>query len=161
MAYALNFPWAAVNNRVAKAGVTAYLTASANTAVTTSYTKLLGTFSNEFIEFFEIDGTSGKLTYRPDDGVSRDFKVDYSCEVSAPSVNDVITFGVEAGNGSPVIVPGSEVSITCRTAGSPYPGGAIAHVRLDPEDTIEIQIKGDSSFTATVNQFSTSLIKMV
>lgn len=160
MAYTLNKPWEAVENRTEKCGVSAYLTASANTAVTTSYTKLLGTFSNKVIEDFEIDGTSGKLTYRPADGITRIFKLDYACTVSAPNVGDIITIGVEAGDGAPVIIPGSETSITCRTAGDPYFGGAITSIELVPEDTIEIQIKGDASFTATVEEFSTSLVKM-
>ena len=160
MADALNFPWLAVNNRVAKSGVGAYLTAPADTAVTTSYTRLLGTFSNVEISDFEIDGTSGKLTYRPADGVSRTFLLLYSAQVEAPSVNDVITIGVEAGNGAPAIIAGSERSVVCRTAGSPYAIANVIPVTLDDEDTIEIQIKGDSSFTATVDEFSTALIKM-
>lgn len=158
MADVLNFPWAAVNNRVAKVGVGARLSAAADTPVTTAYTRLLGTFTNVALEGFEIDGTSGKLTYRPDDGVSRTFLLIWSAQVEAPSVNDEITIGIEYGDGSPTVV--AERTIICRTADSPYSAMALYPITLDDEDTIEIQIKGDSSFTATVDAFGTALIKM-
>ena len=156
--YTLNEPWQAIDDRNAMVGVGARLSAAADTAVTTSYTRLLGTFTNEALSGFEIDGTTGKLTYRPDDGLTRTFLLIWSAQVEAPTVNDEITIGVEYGNGTPVIV--AERTIICRTADSPYSATALFPITLDDEDTIEIQIKGDSSFTATVDAFGTALIKM-
>ena len=162
MAKELNFPWSAVNNRVAKIGVGAYLTASANTAVTTSYTRLLGTFNNEFLEGFIIDtGNGDKLTYQPDDGLTRTFLLIYSGEVSAPTNNDEITVGIEKGDGTPAIVSGTVRTVDCRVANSPYVIASVYPITLEDGDTIEIQIKGDRSFTATVSQFSAVITKMV
>lgn len=156
----LNFPWSQINDFGGKAGVGAYLTAPATTDVTTAYTTLLGTFNNVVSEMFIIN-LDGKLEYSPSDGISRTFQLLYSATVQAPNVGDIITIGVEIGNGSPVIVAGTEVAIFCKTANVPYNGAMVLPIAalMEPGDTIEIQIKGDSSFTATVNAFNTSLMK--
>lgn len=158
MSYGLNKEWAAVENRTEKVGVGAYLTASAVTAVTTDYTRLLGTFSNIVLEGFIINGDD-KLEYAPADGISRTFLLKYSGEVQGEVVNDLITIGIETGNGTLGILAGSETTVTCRTASSPYVMAKNIPITLDDGDTVEIQIKGDASFDATVNEFSTSLIK--
>ena len=158
--YELNVPWLAIQNRIALVGVGAELTASATTPVTIAYTRLLGTFENEFIEGFFIDTENdNKLTYHPDDGVTRTFKLQWSGQVEAPTNNDKITIGIEYGNGTTEIV--AERTILCRVADSPYNISALYVITLNDMDTIEIQIKGDSSFTATVDAFSTVLSKMV
>ena len=160
MAKELNKSWTAVDNRTAKVGAGARLTASADTAVTTSYTRLLGTFENEFIEGFFIDTENdNKLTYHPSDGITRTFLLLWSAQVSAPGVGDIVTIGIEYGNGTTEVV--AERSITCRTAGSPYGATAVYVIELADGDTVEIQIKGDSSFTATTTAFGTALTKMV
>lgn len=156
----LNFPWEAVNNRVAMVGVGAELTAPATTPVTTSYTRLLGTFENEFIEGFFIDTENdNKLTYHPDDGTTRTFQLYWSAQVEAPTNNDEITIGIEYGDGVTEVV--AERTAFCRVADSPYGMSTVYIIELNDMDTIEIKIKGDSSFTATVDAFNTTLLKMV
>ena len=149
-----------VDKRIAKVGVGAYLTASATTAVTTSYTTLLGTFDNVEISGFEIDVPTSKLKYLPSDGVTRTFNLIYSGVVKCPSNNDVVTVGIEHTNGSAAIVAGTETAITCRIGGSSYPFAKVFPMTLESGDLIEIQVKGDASFTLTMDEFSTTLTKM-
>lgn len=156
----LNFPEQALNNRVAKVGVGAYLTAQANTTVTTAYTRLLGTFSNVELEGFEIDDTTSKLMYNPEDGLARTFKLNYSGELSCTGINDVAIVGIElTRDGSSSIVTGTECSTTCRTADSPFPFSKVFPIELEVGDLIEIQVKGDDSFTVTMYEFATTLTK--
>jgi len=156
----LNFTWGAVNNRVAKIGVGAYLSASDTTDVTTSYIKLEGTFVNVEFEGFEIDGATSKLKYNPADGIDRTFKLAYSGEGHCPTKNDEFTVGIEVTNdGTPAIVTGTESVVKCRTAGSPYGFSRVFPLSLEVGDLIQIQVKGDASFTLTMDEFTTTLTK--
>ena len=157
---ALNFSEQAVNNRVAKVGLGAFLASSTNTPVTTAYTRLLGTFTNVESEGFELDVPSGKLKYNPDDGLDRTFTLVMSGQVNCPNVNDVATIGLEVTRDEvAAIVVGTEVATTCRTAGSPYSFSRVYPLSLEVGDLFEIQIKGDASFTVSVDEFSTTLTK--
>lgn len=161
MSAVLNFPWEAVNNRVAKVGVGAYLTASADTACTTAYTRMLGTFENEEISGFEIDATTSKLKYNPEDGVARTFMLIYAGEGSCPTNNDHYTVGVElTRDDSSAIVTGTENQVTCRSAGSPYPCMKVFLLPLQVDDLIEIQLKADGTKTVTMDEFSAVLVKV-
>lgn len=156
----LSKPWEAIDNRTAKVGVGAYLTSATTTPVTTTYTKLLGIFNNVELEGFEFDATSGKLKYNPDDGTDRTFLLTYSGNVECPSPNDEVTVGIEVTTDSVAsIVLGTETSITCRSSNSPYAFDKTFPLSLTVGDLIEIQVKGDSSFTLQVDEFSTTLTK--
>ena len=156
----LNFTWAAVNDRVAKVGIGAYLTASTPTPSTTAYTRLLGAFTNVETEGFEYNVAEGKMMYNPADGLSRTFNLLMSGQLNCPNVNDVATIGLElTRDGVAGIVTGTEISVTCRTASSPYSFSRVYPIALEVGDLFEIQIKGDASFTITVDEFSTTLTK--
>ena len=157
---ALNFPWSEVNNRVAKVGVGSSLSAATNTPVTTTYTRLLGTFTNTELEGFELDEATDKLKYNPADGLDRTFDLIYTGQLNCPNLNDVATIGIElTRDASSSIVDGTETAVTCRTAGSDYSFARYFPLAIKVGDLIEIQIKGDASFTVTVDEFSTSLTK--
>ena len=157
---ALNFSEQAVNNRVAKVGVGAYLSTATDTPVTTAYTRLLGPFVNVELEGFEIDGTSGKLMYNPDDSFVRTFVLQYAGNLNCPSLNDIATIGIQLTRATvESMIPGSETPVTCRTAGSDYHFARTTPVTFEVGDLIEIQVKGDSSFTCNVANFVTTLTK--
>ena len=156
----ITLPSQAINDRVAKVGVGAYLTSPATTAVTTAYTRLLGTFTNVELEGFELDGTSGKLMYNPDDGLNRTFLLLYSGNVQGASSNDIVIVGIEITRDSvSAITSGTEVATICRVASSPYPFAKVFPLSLEVGDLIELQVKGDSSFTLTMDEFATTLTK--
>jgi len=156
----LTLTWEAIQNRSQKVGVGAFLTASDTTAVTTAYTRLEGTFSNVELEWFELDVPSGKLKYNPTDGLARTMLLNYSGYLSCPNFNDIATIGIEVTRDEvAAIVTGTETAIICLQSNSPYSFGRVYPLPLESGDLIEIQIKGDASFTVTMNEFSTTLIK--
>lgn len=160
MSYELNVPWQAVENRVAKVGVGAILSAEDTTDVTTTYARLEGTFTNIELEGFELDVSTSKLKYNPSDGVARTFKLSYSGEMTCPSVNDIGSIAIELTRAAvSEIINGSESNVTCRTANSPYSFSRVLPVTLEVGDLIEIQVKGDASFTLTMKAFTTTLTK--
>ena len=95
---ALNFPEEAINNRVAKVGVGAYLGTPTDTSVTTTYTRLLGTFTNKEADGFELDDDD-KLVYNPTDGIARTFLFNASYAVKSSVVNASVKIGLEYGDG--------------------------------------------------------------
>jgi len=156
----LNFTWEAVNNRVAKVGAGAYLTTPTPTPVTTTPTRLLGTFTNVEAEGFEIDGATGKLKYNPTDGLARTFVLIYSGNVEGAGSNDIVGVTIEVVRDSVAsIIPGSSTETICRLSASPYPFSRGVPYTYEVGDLIEIQVYGDSSFTLIMAEFTTNLFK--
>jgi len=161
MSYQFSFEvWQGIANKIAKVGIGAYLGTPTTTDVDGTYTRLLGTFTNVQSEGFELDVPSGKVKYNPVDGVNRTFNLNYSGDVSCPTNNDEVTIGIEVTRSAvAAIVTGTETTVKCRTNSTPYTFSKIFPLDLEVGDLIEIQIKGDATFTATMIEFATTLTK--
>ncbi len=161
MSYQFSFEeWQGIANKIAKVGIGAFLATPTTTDVNGTYTRLLGTFTNVQIEGFEFDVPSGKLKYNPIDGVNRTLKLIYSGDVSCPSNNDEVTIGIELTRDSvESIVTGTETTVKCRTNSTPYTFSKVFPLDVEVGDLIEIQIKGDATFTATMIEFATTMTK--
>ncbi len=152
--------WADIAKKIATVGIGAFLTSSDTTAVTTSYVRLEGTFDNVEDEMFEINLSTERIKYNPVDGLTRTFTLTYTGDLSCPSNNDVATIGIEVTHDEvSTIVNGTEAHVTCRVGGSAYPFAKAYPLTLEANDEFEIQIKGDSSFTVTMNEFATTMTK--
>ena len=159
----LNFTESAINNRVAKVGVGAYLSTPQTTtiAVVDTYQRLEGIFTNNVLEGFFIDTENdNKLTYHPDDGAARTFAIIVPVSIKSDTVNTTCVVSLESGNGTTATIDGSEVTIRTDTADVYRNGTIVIPVAVEDGDTIEIQIKADKTADITPEKCNPLMIKM-
>ena len=134
----------------------AYLSASADTTITTAATwyAIQGTFVNQFANF-EIDTDKIKYTGTHD----HMFEIDWHAKVASDTTRATINITVSI-NGTPV--DSSKMGAFAPTAGEPVAVSGTEVVTLSQNDTVQLVIQSDKAGSdITIGQFVTSITKFV
>lgn len=136
-------------------GVFAYLTASADTTVTTggTFVPILGTFANDPMVGFHYGETD--IVY---DGVPGYFEIDFHASVSSEDAGRTVSIG-DAINGETLTTSSPSImSVFCKYANEVLPLSGTNVVYLEAGDTIQLQLTSSSDGDViTVNHFTTTI----
>lgn len=140
-----------------KSGIFAYLSASANTTITTAgtYYYINGSFTNSPIENFSLVADPA---IRYDGTKTQHFETDWHATISADIANTTVTIGIKK-NGT--LVTSSLMSTFCKNVGELYNLSGTTVVELATNDKIQLVVTSDGSgdiitfnnFTTTINEF--------
>jgi len=140
-------------------GVFAYLSAPANTTITTLnvYQYIVGTFLNPVLELFSVlSAPTPQIVYT---GLTPYyFEIDWQASVTANTNNTTVTVAVFK-NGS--IITGSNMVQFCKTALDPFCFAGTCVVSLKADDSIQLVVTSDGTgdvltfngFTTTIRRF--------
>lgn len=141
-------------------GAFAYLTAQANTTVTTGGTfyKIGGTFSNPVINGFSL-GVSDTIDY---DGSGGIFEIDWHATVSCDDASRTVHVGIAIDGETLTTSSPSVMAILCKTAGEKYSLGGTDVVTLATGDTVQLQLTSDTNLdVVTVYHFTTTIRRFI
>jgi hypothetical protein len=140
-----------------KSGVFAYLSASANTTITSAatYYPIAGTFSNNIAQVFTGVATPA---IRYDGTETLHFEIDWHASFKANTTATTVKYGIKK-NGT--LITGSEMGMYCKYADELYNLSGTCVVELTKDDEIQLVITSDGDgdiisneyFTTTINRF--------
>lgn len=148
-----NAAWIRVGSNV---GVFAYLSASADTTITTAgtYYPILGTFTNNPLEGFAA-ATAFPPGIKYVEAETEYFKILWAASISADSASTTVSFGVKKNN---VLETGSLMSTLCKTAGELYAISGIYVVELATNDEVQLVVTTDGNGDViTVDNYTTAI----
>lgn len=138
-------------------GVSAYLTASDTTTITTAgtYYPIAGTFDNDPIEYFSlVAGPSIQYDYCE----TKYFEVDWHATVSGDSASITTTVGIKKNT---TVIDDSKMQTFLKNLGQKYAVSGTTVVSLACNDTIQLVCTSDGdgdvltfhNFTTTIREF--------
>ena len=142
-----------------KSGVYAYLSAQADTTITTAsiYYPVAGTFTNAPVENFS-SGTVYPPSIKYDGTLTQYFEIDWHATIKADAAATTVGFGVKKNSS---FVTGSDMSTLCKTAGEEYSLSGTCIVELAQNDEIQLVVTSDGNgdiitvvhYTTSINEF--------
>ena len=142
-----------------KVGVFAYLSAEANTTITTAgtYEAIAGTFTNTVIESFSA-ATVVTPGIKYDGSLTQHLETDWHATIAADSNSVTVTMAVFK-NGA--MNPGSAMEILCKTAGESYSLSGTCVCEMETDDEMQLVVTSDNDgdvitvkeYTTTINEF--------
>jgi hypothetical protein len=142
-----------------KTGVFAFLSAPANTTVTTggTYYPIAGTFTNDPLENFGA-GTVYTPSIKYEGNLNTSFEIDYNATFRTTSSNETVSFGIKK-NG--VLLAGSVMGNVAKTAATDYAVSGTVVTTLTKDDEIQLVITAETdgevvsvqNFTTTIRPF--------
>lgn len=137
-----------------KCGVFAYLTASADTTVTSkdTYYPILGTFSNTVLQDFT---TVADPAIKYTGTLTQYFMITWNATVSSTHNGCTVKIAIKKGG---ILVDSSVMGTLCKTAGELYNLSGITVVELATNDTIQLVLTADGDGDVVTNHYFTTAL---